>query len=170
LYLTEEEKIGLSLRELYHNRGFTRVRPNCFEEYSLYEANKKFLETDNIVTFMDSDSRLMALKPDVTLSVVRGLPDNCDSRRLYYADDVYRFSSEQRAYKVLHQVGAEIFGTDEQATDAEAIALVLASLDCVSPHTSLAISYLGEPSYDWKHALTGDPRIRIDDSLDSDMD
>lgn len=38
---------------------------------SLYAANKSFLLGENVPTFTDLDGRLMALKPDVTLSIAK---------------------------------------------------------------------------------------------------
>ena len=42
-----------------------------FEAYDLYRENKNFLESEGIITFTDASCRLMALKPDVTMSIVK---------------------------------------------------------------------------------------------------
>jgi restriction endonuclease S subunit len=42
-----------------------------FEEYDLYSKNKDFLVSDSVITFTDTNGKLMALKPDVTLSIVK---------------------------------------------------------------------------------------------------
>ena len=39
-----------------------------FEEYGFYSDNRDFLSTDGIIAFNNSAGKLMALKPDITLS------------------------------------------------------------------------------------------------------
>ena len=46
-----------------------------FEEYDLYVANKDFLISDEVITFTDRSGRLLAMKPDVTLSIIKNAPD-----------------------------------------------------------------------------------------------
>ena len=66
-----EERIVLALRELYRRFGYIQFKMRKFEEYDLYMRNKSFLTDDHILTFTDTDGKLMALKPDITLSVVK---------------------------------------------------------------------------------------------------
>ena len=76
-YLKTEEKVVFELREIYGKFGYLPYKMNKFEEYDLYVRNKDFLVSDNIITFTDADGKLMALKPDVTLSIVKkGDDDN----------------------------------------------------------------------------------------------
>ena len=69
--LKNEEKISFALRALYQRHGYAQYRMSRFEEYELYVNNKDFLISSDVITFNDTDGRLMALKPDVTLSIVR---------------------------------------------------------------------------------------------------
>ncbi|GHV41127.1 hypothetical protein FACS189490_07440 [Clostridia bacterium] len=168
-YLTREEQICLDLRKLFAEKGFAYVRPGRFEEYSLYLGNKNFLNTENIITFMDADSRLMSLKPDVTLSIIKNLPQKPGTKRLCYTDDVYRLSREHREYKVLEQIGVELISDEsEEIADREILSLALASLALISPASVLTVSYLGEPTYDWKKSIPDG--VRIDDTLTNDLD
>ena len=73
--LRRDERAGYQLRELYRRHGYTLYRMSKFEEYDLYVRNKSFLVSEHILTFTDTDGRLMALKPDVTLSIVKNSPD-----------------------------------------------------------------------------------------------
>ena len=66
--LRTEERIALTLRSLYSRAGFTQFKMNKFEEYDLYMKNKEFLISDSVITFNDPNGKLLALKPDVTLS------------------------------------------------------------------------------------------------------
>ena len=56
---------------LFEQRGYRRYRMSNFEAYDLYRENKNFLESEGIITFTDASGRLMALKPDVTMSIVK---------------------------------------------------------------------------------------------------
>ena len=69
--LREDEKATLRLRALLARYGYRPYRMSKFEEYDLYVRNKSFLLSDHIITFTDTDGKLMALKPDVTLSIVK---------------------------------------------------------------------------------------------------
>ena len=85
----KKEEVVLRLRELYRRYGYLPYKMSKFEEYDLYVRNKSFLVSDNILTFTDIDGKLMALKPDVTLSIVknsRDIPGHV--QRLYYDENV----------------------------------------------------------------------------------
>ena len=77
-----EERMVQALRALYSSYGYAKYKMNRFEEYDLYARNKDFLVSGNIITFTDTDGSLMALKPDVTLSIVKGFREEsqCVSR------------------------------------------------------------------------------------------
>ena len=70
-----DERIIFKLRELYSKYGYTKYRMSKFEEYDIYVRNKDFLISENIITFTDVDGKLMALKPDVTLSIIKNSRD-----------------------------------------------------------------------------------------------
>ena len=69
--LKRDEAAVYRLRELYESRGYARYKMSKFEEYDLYVQNKSFLVSDHVITFTDLGGRLLALKPDVTLSMVK---------------------------------------------------------------------------------------------------
>ena len=68
--LKNDEKTIMSLRTLYRRYGYTPYKMSKFEEYDLYVRNKSFLPAGNIIAFTGTGGRLLALKPDVTLSIV----------------------------------------------------------------------------------------------------
>ena len=73
LWKTEERAV-FTLRSLYRRYGYAPYKMSRFEEYDLYVRNKDFLASDRIITFSDGGGRLLALKPDVTLSIVKNAP------------------------------------------------------------------------------------------------
>ena len=73
--LKREERVLFTLRALYQRYGYAQYKMGKFEEYDLYVRNKDFLVSDGVITFTDTDGRLMALKPDVTLSIIKNTRD-----------------------------------------------------------------------------------------------
>lgn len=115
--LRNDEKIIFALRSLYSGYGYRYYSMNKFEEYDLYADNKEFLVSDNVITFTDTSGKLMALKPDVTLSIISNSTDVPSvTRKVYYNENVYRVSKSTGTYKEIMQTGVECFGkvgTDE---------------------------------------------------------
>ena len=68
------------LRSLYKQYGYKKYKMSRFETYDFYLENRDFLQSEHVITFTDLRGRLMALKPDVTLSIVKmppGKRTNC---------------------------------------------------------------------------------------------
>ena len=63
------------LRELCRKHGYAPYKMSRFEEYELYVRNKDFLQSDRVITFSGKDGRLLAMKPDVTLSILKNAPE-----------------------------------------------------------------------------------------------
>ncbi|MBQ7771078.1 MAG: hypothetical protein IJ373_07825, partial [Clostridia bacterium] len=61
--LKQEERISLALRALYKKYGYQPYKMSKFEEYDLYVTNKEFLVGDGVITFNNTDGKLLALKP-----------------------------------------------------------------------------------------------------------
>ncbi len=139
------EDLAAKLRPLYEARGFRRTTPGKFESYSLYMENRNFLDCDHVITFMDMDGNLQALKPDVTLSIVKNIPKEellCQEK-LYYLDEVYRTNQDTREYKVFSQIGVELIGREDPFTNLEVVDLALESLSLMNLDYVLNISHLG---------------------------
>ena len=69
--LKNYEKAVFALREIYLSYGYLPYKMSKFEEYDLYLKNKEFLVSDRVITFTDTNGKLLALKPDVTLSILK---------------------------------------------------------------------------------------------------
>ena len=82
-----------------------------FEEYALYQENQSFLPSRQVITFTDLDGRLLALKPDVTLSIAKSAqPAPGETKRFYYSENVYRPAAESHTFKEIAQMGVEFIG------------------------------------------------------------
>ncbi len=137
------ERIGFRLRALYREHGYDRYRMSKFEEYDLYSRNKDFLFSDSVITFTDTNGRLMALKPDVTLSIVKNGKDRPgEIQKLYYHENVYRVSGTADGFREQTQVGLECMGQVGSACIAEVLKLAAESLRLCSDSFVLEISHL----------------------------
>lgn len=144
--LTAEEKITFALRALYSEYGYELYKMSKFEEYGLYAQNKDFLVSENVITFTDTDGRLLALKPDVTLSIIKNGRDFVrEPKKLFYNENVYRVSKGTRSFKEIMQVGLERLGEVDASGIAETLELAEKSLATISPRYALEISHLDIP-------------------------
>ena len=141
--LLEEERIGLALRALYRQYGYRQFRMSKFEEYDLYVRNKDFLLSDAVITFTDLSGRLLALKPDVTLSIIKNTRDEEGLKKLYYDEKVYRPAGTERSFREINQVGLECVGPLDDYTVSEVIFLAGESLHRISESFRLNVSHLG---------------------------
>lgn len=141
--LDGREKLALALRALYLRRGCTRFRMRKFEEYDLYAQNKDFLLSDHIATFTDTNGRLMALRPDVTLSVVKSVKDAPDElKKLCYHESVYRVSKGAGTFRELMQSGVECIGAVDERCVGETLLLAAESLALCAEQYVLEVSHL----------------------------
>ncbi|MBR5680767.1 MAG: ATP phosphoribosyltransferase regulatory subunit, partial [Clostridia bacterium] len=108
---TNDERIIFTLRALYTKYGYQPYRMSKFEEYDLYSRNKDFLVSEGVIAFTDTGGRLMALKPDVTLSIIKNTRDTApDVEKLCYDENVYRSPKGASGYEEQMQIGLEQIG------------------------------------------------------------
>ena len=109
--LQPKEQASFALRALYEAAGCRKYHMGRFEEYGLYQENRSFLSSEQVITFTDLDGRLLALKPDVTLSIAKtAQPAPGETLRYYYHENVYRPSAESHTFKEIGQMGLEMLG------------------------------------------------------------
>lgn len=141
--LKSEELVVLKLRNIYQKFGYSCFKMSKFEEYDLYSRNKDFLVSEGVITFNDTNGKLMALKPDVTLSIVKNYKDSSKNvERVYYNENVYRISDKNNTYKEIMQTGIECIGSITDYDIYEVVALAEKSLAEISGNSVLCISDL----------------------------
>ena len=144
--LTSAEAAVFSLRSLYESCGYGRFKVNKFEEYDFYASCKSFLMSENVLTFTDSTGRLMALKPDITLSIVKNVGASGDGpQKVYYNESVFRDSGDGNGFREITQTGLERVGEVDTAAVCEAVELACRSLDLLRAGKSavLDLSHVG---------------------------
>ena len=133
-----EERSEDQLKNLYRAYGYIPYKMSRFEEYDLYVRNKDFLVSDQIITFSDRTGRLLAMKPDVTLSIVKNAPEETGVvQKVYYRENVYR------DYREILQTGLECVGDLGDYEIAEVVLLAAKSLQQLGTRWVLDISHMG---------------------------
>lgn len=153
--LKTEEKAVFALRALYDRYGYTPYKMSKFEEYDLYVKNKDFLISEGIITFTDTRGKLLALKPDVTLSIIKNSRDVEKSvSKVYYNENVYRIAKGSQSFKEIMQTGLECIGDIDAYHVAEVVALAIKSLSLISDAYVLDLSHMGliDALFDELHA------------------
>lgn len=142
--LKPQERVSLQLRVLYEQAGCRKYHMGRFEEYGLYQENLRFLSSEQVITFTDLDGRLLALKPDVTLSIAKNAqpaPGECE--RYYYVENVYRPSLESHTFKEISQMGLECIGAVDTGVMVQVVSLAISSLELTGEPFALELSHMG---------------------------
>ena len=146
--LQPKERASFGLRALYEAAGCRKYHMGQFEEYALYQENQSFLPSRQVITFTDLDGRLLALKPDVTLSIAKSAqPAPGETKRFYYSENVYRPAAESHTFKEIAQMGVEFIGRAGEAETGQAVALAARSLawlsESMGPAWRLEVGHMG---------------------------
>jgi histidyl-tRNA synthetase len=114
--------------------GYQEIRTPVFEHTELFQRGVG--DTTDIVekemyTFMDRGNRSLTLRPENTAPVVRAYLENklytgLQPVKLFYCGPMFRYDRPQAGrFRQFHQVGAEVFGSNDPAVDAEVIAMAM---------------------------------------------
>ena len=142
--LKNEERAVFALRQLYRSHGYLPFKMSKFEELEYYIRNKDFLISDRFITFNDLSGKLLALKPDVTLSIVKSKESSKGStQKVYYNENIYRADRDKSRFCEMIQAGLECIGAIDLYDIYEVITLAAQSLALISQDFILQISHLG---------------------------
>lgn len=140
--MSKEDSLTYELSMLYKQWGYKEYRMAKFEEYSFYSDNRDFLSSKGILAFNNSDGRLMALKPDITLSIVKNAKLSDALTKLYYNESVFRMSESTMDYKEIKQTGVEVLGNIDEYIIAEVLSLAAKSLKKIDKDFVLSVSHM----------------------------
>ena len=94
-----------------------------------------------MLSFTDLDGRLLAMKPDVTLSIINNTrAEKGKSEKIYYIENVYRESKENHSFKEINQMGLEYMGDVTKYSILEVMVLAAESLKTINEDYLLEIS------------------------------
>lgn len=137
------EELTRRMAALFTGAGYKNYKMRKFEEYSLYLQNKNFLQSEQLITFNDPSGRLLALKPDVTLSIVKNSKATATSvEKLYYTESVYRMDPRAHEFREIHQMGLELLGTVDTVSTLEVLGLALSALSLCDRDFTLNLSHM----------------------------
>lgn len=153
------EIVELKAREFFKARGFKEIRTPILEYEEVFV--KSLGETSDIVckqmyVFEDRDGKRVVLRPEGTAPCVRayietGMYAKEPYAKLFYIGSMFRRERPQRGrYRQFHQIGCEIFGSDNPISDTELISSLSDFLKELNLKVKLKINSVGCPECRWK--------------------
>lgn len=140
-FLDRKEQIAICLEDMFCKFGYTKYNMNRFEEYSFYMENEKFLDDSRVIVFNDPSGKLLALKPDITMSIIKNsLKSTAKNQKIYYNESVFRIPKGDSSYKEIKQIGVEFMGEIDDYQTIEILNLANKALAEISPNYVLCIS------------------------------
>ena len=135
-------------RAVFSLYGYDEIRTPVLEPTELFVRSVG--EASDIVhkemySFTDRGGREVSLRPENTASVARayvehGMPQAGGVKKLYYVGPQYRYERPQKGrYREFRQIGAEVLGAADPATDAELLVMLFDLLDRLG-FTGLSVS------------------------------
>lgn len=142
--LSYQEQKEIELVSLFRQAHFKKCRLGQFDEYELFDRNRAFLEGDRMLTFTDPYGKLYALRPDVTLSVMKQAAYQPDQvYKVYYKENVFRLSPDTHQYEAHCQIGAESIEKQAVSDGNEMLLLAQKALACLGEPSVLVLSHMG---------------------------
>lgn len=135
------EELCLGMKKLYESFGYKQFKMAKFEEYGLYLENKNFLTGQSVITFTDPNGKLMALKPDVTLSIVKNTKAADGNEKVYYHESVFRPDKTSKEFKEINQMGLEFLGKIDGYGATEVALLAAKTLEMIDKDFVLDVSH-----------------------------
>ena len=131
--MAKRRKIEQAMREACARFGFSEVVTPTFEHSELFTLRSGPSIIDEMYVFRDKGERELALRPEITASVIRFFVTDLSTQprplKLYYVGNCFRYENPQSGrYREFFQIGAELIGSKNPETDAEVIALAVGIL------------------------------------------
>ncbi len=128
--MAKRRKVEQAMRDACARFGFGEVVTPTFEHSELFTLRSGQGIIEEMYVFKDKGDREMALRPEITASVVRFYVNELSTMpkplKLYYVGNCFRYENPQSGrYREFWQIGAELIGTKTPETDAEVIALAI---------------------------------------------
>ena len=136
--LTNEEcvkksKIINSINDVFNSWGYKEVITPSIEFYDGFRYEYSGLKEENIYKFFDSKGRILALRPDMTIPIVRLIStrfkDENDNLKLRYEANIYRvfeeFSGKRNEYT---ECGIELISKEKEFSDLQVLIIAIEAL------------------------------------------
>ena len=141
--MSKKDLVLLNIRKMYDSYGYKKISLPSFEEYDLYNENKDFIDR-NVLTVMSPNGKLLALRPDITLSVAKKVSKDRSLKysKIYYQENTYNLT-KYVGYEEDEQLGIELIGKESTFLDFEIINLAVKSLDIINKKSMIVLSHAG---------------------------
>ena len=141
--MSKKDLVLLNIRKMYDSYGYKKISLPSFEEYDLYNENKDFIDR-NVLTVMSPNGKLLALRPDITLSVAKKVSKDQSLKysKIYYQENTYNLT-KYVGYEEDEQLGIELIGKESTFLDFEIINLAVKSLDIINKKSMIVLSHAG---------------------------
>ena len=141
--MSKKDLVLLNIRKMYDSYGYKKISLPSFEEYDLYNENKDFIDR-NVLTVMSPNGKLLALRPDITLSVAKKVSKDQSLKysKIYYQENTYNLT-KYVGYGEDEQLGIELIGKESTFLDFEIINLAVKSLDIINKKSMIVLSHAG---------------------------
>jgi len=128
--MAKRRRVEQAMRDACARFGFGEVVTPTFEHSELFTLRSGQGIIDEMYVFRDKGDREMALRPEITASVMRFYVNELSTMpkplKLYYVGNCFRYENPQSGrYREFFQLGAELIGSKNPETDAEVIALAV---------------------------------------------
>ena len=128
--MAKRSQVERAMRAACHRFGFGEVVTPTFETSELFTLRSGPGIIDEMYVFKDKGDREMALRPELTASVMRFFVNDLSTQprplKLYYVGNCFRYENPQSGrYREFFQIGAELIGSKNPETDAEVISLAV---------------------------------------------
>lgn len=128
--MAERRRVEQAMRDVCLRAGFGEVVTPTFEHSELFTLRSGQAVIDEMYAFRDKGDREMALRPEITASVIRfyvnELSNSPKPLKLFYVGNCFRYENPQSGrFREFFQLGAELIGSKNPETDAEVIALAV---------------------------------------------
>jgi len=128
--MAKRRTVEHAMRQACARFGFGEVVTPTFEHSELFTLRSGQSIVDEMYVFKDKGDREMALRPEITASVIRFYVNEMSTApkplKLYYVGNCFRYENPQSGrYREFFQLGAEMIGAKNPETDAEVIALAV---------------------------------------------
>ncbi|OOB80353.1 MAG: hypothetical protein BEN19_05395 [Epulopiscium sp. Nuni2H_MBin003] len=141
-FLNRKSKVALKLEDLFSRFGFDKYTMNRFETYAFYLENEKFLADSRVITLQGAGGKILALKPDVTMSIVKNY-NMLGMNKIYYNEPIFKVPHGENEFREIHQIGIEYIGELDTYQTVEVLNLAVKSLKMIGEDYRLCISQVG---------------------------
>ncbi|MCU9613795.1 ATP phosphoribosyltransferase regulatory subunit [Caldibacillus lycopersici] len=129
-----KEQLTVKIKQLFRENQFKQIQTPIFEYYDLFSEMKGTIEKDRMIKLIDTDGKILVLRPDATIPIARMVATNYKDaapiQKFSYVTSIFRMNDDPQNVqsREFTQAGVELFGKAGIEADVEVISLAIESL------------------------------------------